>query len=92
VVLVPLLFFQAVFLLNLVQDTYWLNCIQYPPKVWKHGEFCNTASYGLTCPQYFCDNSRLSYRIFNFNKTPFYWQRNELLPWLFSNHGDFSLV
>ena len=40
----------------------------------------NTASYGLTYPQYFCDNSRSSYCIFNF-KTRFYWEKNELSPW-----------
>jgi hypothetical protein len=37
----------------------WL--VQYPRKVWKHGgvfSAFNRASYGLTCPQYFCDNSR----------------------------------
>ena len=47
----------------------------------------NRASYGLTCPQFFRDNSCLSYRILIF-KTPFSSQNNVLSPWLFSNHGN----
>jgi hypothetical protein len=49
---------------KMISDVNDLN-LQYSHKVWKHGECFpgfNTAAYGLTCPQFFRDNSCLSYR------------------------------
>jgi hypothetical protein len=47
--------------------------VQYPHKVWKHGECfraSNTAAYGPKCLPFLRNNSRLSYRKANLKKNP----------------------